>query len=299
MRWIVAVVAGSLLFAALFPALAGVERLDRVAVTDGIATWNEALLMRYEALEAEGLPEDGYLECRMIEEIERVYLCASRDSGDMNRALMRASVYVEGLDGNPRGTILDPESPVLAKIAADTAGHDLKREDLLRFYEDLQGRCEQEPELCPTPHERALFEGYILPLAEDESPFVVIAYPVIVERAGQSWHWIVSHEVLHAQYFMQPEYRATVDQFWRHQVADADKAFVKRFLGQSYDVSDELLLINEFQAYTLQAGNENNKIPFIFRYRKKIEAALAALGKPELKPIQVLDTAATSAPGVR
>ncbi|ANM31405.1 hypothetical protein ABI59_20250 [Acidobacteria bacterium Mor1] len=281
------------------PAVAGVEQLGKVAVTDGIAAWNEALLKRYEALEADGLPEDGYLECRMIEEIDRVYLCASRDDGDMNRALVRASAYVEGLDGNPQGTILDPAGPAVARIAAATAGHDLKRADLLRFYEDLRGRCESEPAFCPTPHERALFEGFILPLAADESPFVIIAYPVVVERAGQSWHWIVSHEVLHAQYFMQPEYRETVDEFWRYKVEDSDKAFVKRFLGQTYDVSDELLLINEFQAYTLQAGNENNKIPFIYRYRKKIEAALAALGKPELKPIQVLDTAARSAPEAR
>ncbi len=277
-----------LLLVATLPASAAVERLDPVAVTDGIPGWNAEMVERYAALAAgDALPADGYLECRMIREIERVYLCASHDSGDMNRALMRASVYVEGLDGNPRGTILEPGSEALARIAANTAGHDLKRDDLLRFYDDLRGRCESEPALCPTDHERSFFEQLVLKLAEQDGPFVVIAYPVTVERRGQGWHWIVSHEVLHAQYFMQPEYRETIDSFWRYKVEDPDKAFVKRFLGQSYDVSDELLLINEFQAYTLQAGNENNKIPFIYRYRKKIEQALEALGKPELRPIQV------------
>src|SRR5690606_35840263 len=103
--------------------------------------------------------------------------------------------------------------------------------------------------------ERDLFENFILPTAKKYENFVLITYATV---SSMLWNAVVTHEIMHAQYFLDQEFREIADQFWTEKVSDADKTQVRNTLSQHYDASNEFLMINEFQAYILMADAEFN-----------------------------------------
>lgn len=63
---------------------------------------------------------------------------------------------------------------------------------------------------------------------------------------------LLTHESFHGIFFTHPEYRAAVRAIWEH-TNPAEQLFWRLFLGSSsYDVADQYLVVNEFQAYLMQ-----------------------------------------------
>ena len=64
--------------------------------------------------------------------------------------------------------------------------------------------------------------------------------------------FLLTHESFHGLYFTTPQYRQTVAQIWS-QLPSACRQQFRNFLAQAhYDVTDSPLVVNEFQAYSLQ-----------------------------------------------
>lgn len=247
----------------------------RIKATTGIPAWNNLVSQRARAT------TDGYTECAEVIEIKGAYLCASGSLKEMNEALARASIYTEGLFGVAPKTIVALDSDAYT-YSAMINGHDLRSESLKEFWQDLQAACRIDQRKCPQSKEKELFEQFIVPKLKEGRPFVIVTYAL---RGGIPWDEVVTHELMHAQYFLEPMFRSVADTFWAQRVSSSDKQAAKEILGVIYNVNDELLLKNEFQAYMLMSGAETSMLPtLVAKYRQPMLDAMKAKG---VTPIQV------------
>lgn len=61
---------------------------------------------------------------------------------------------------------------------------------------------------------------------------------------------ILTHELAHAEYYTNPDYRAWCRKFWQETLTERQREKLRAFLARSgYDPSNEALMINEAQAY--------------------------------------------------
>lgn len=63
---------------------------------------------------------------------------------------------------------------------------------------------------------------------------------------------ILRHELSHGEFFSDPEYAGYVLNFWLTALTEAERANIRKFLAsEDYDVTDEVLMYNEMQAYLM------------------------------------------------
>lgn len=273
-------------------AVKDVQSIAAVSAATGIPAWNAQL-------EANGisagidLQVEGHSECAAVNEIQGAYLCASVHLKHANLALARASIFVEGLFDTPKGTVVKLSSSAYLQGVSDIGGHDLTSDDLATFWQALSQACSssQSADICPTPREKEMFNDFILPKIATSEKFVIISYAL---HSIIDWPEVVTHEILHAQYFLQPDFRATADHFWTTKVLPDTQSMneIKDALAPYYNVDDEFLLKNEFQAYILMANAENNVLSEVVqKFRQPLMTAMQNHG---VQPLQVQDG---SAPG--
>lgn len=262
-----------------------------VRATDGIAAWNEKVKFGIRIRER-AYPATGYRECAEVAELPGAYLCANRNRAEMAAGLARASAYIEGMgkelsggDVIPKGQILSLRDPALASYSAGVMGYDLKGPDLVSFWAALEKACavsNQSPDVCASAAEKEIFKGLILPRVNKAPGFVVITYAL--DGGFATYRMVVSHEILHAQYFLRPAYERTVNEFW-DAIPTEEKEAIRLGLSDYYDQSDDFLMKNEFQAFVLMKGAEQSLLAmYLVNYRDRLNAALRAGGE---FPIQV------------
>jgi hypothetical protein len=232
-------------------------------------------------------PATGYTECAEAKEVTGGYVCFAAEKAAINRALVRASLYSEGGGGVTAGTVVRLDDRVYRAFLLRVEGHDIPSVNLLSFYARLKSMCslsKNDPNICPDEYEREIFENFILPVAKKRAEFVVITTSL---NGGYGYVSTVSHEIMHAQYFLQPMYRAIVDDFWTKDLADADRERVKKLL-RGYDSTNEFVMRNEFQAYLLMRGGEDAQLgSLIPKFRAELTGRLTKSG---VAPIQVMGT---------
>lgn len=224
----------------------------------------------------------GYTECFETLEVQGAFLCASDTRSTMNLALARASIFVEGLFGTSKGTVVTLDSRQYDEGVSYIGGHDLRSQDLLEFHKKAEESCTRDRRTCLSEFEKNLFQNFILPRAATQKDFVVITFSVL---DGMDPLEVVSHEILHAQYFLSDEYRKICDAFWENELSARERDTVKGKLTGVYNTKDEVLMRNEFQAYVLMANPERHLLGAIYhKYREKLTQKLNEAG---LTPVQV------------
>ena len=221
------------------------------------------------------------VECASVVELPGAHLCAAPSPDATNKALVRATLYTEGGMGHPRGVVPSHEGQATRVAMAVAAGHDLRSEHLQAFWRDAKRACTTKGRaFCPSAEEKALFEGYLLPAMQGGRPFVVIAFGATsVDTTG-------SHEILHAQYFLTPAFRAATDSFWKDVVTERDKAKARELFAPHYDVKDEGLVANEFMAYLLAYGAASSTLSeFVPAYADRLRQALETAGAAPLEVV--------------
>jgi hypothetical protein len=254
-----------------------------VSVSQEIPTWNANVA---EILSQKPVPAAGYTECRETTEIPGAFLCVSATQIEMNKALVRASAYIEGLSsGGGKGQIVRFSDSSYVFGLRSIGGHDLRLQDLLRFQKALTEACKQshnDDDVCMDEYERQIFGKLILPMAKKNPNFVVITYAL---RSSMGYRKVVTHEILHAQYFNDPTFREVCDRFWSDDLTEGDRLAVKSTLGGFYDATDELLMKNEFQAYILMADAESAQLAgYLSKFREPLIEKLKSQGRA---PVQV------------
>jgi hypothetical protein len=249
-----------------------------IRLAGGLEEWMNDVQAKVKSDRA--LERRGYTECVSLEELDGTTLCLSSHVKRMNEAFTRATIFTEGTQETPRGTVVSTKSDAFAQGFLGFVGHDLRSEHLLGFWSAIGKSCEKE-KVCPSVAEKQLFEETVLPLAKRSSTFVVIAFALDTGDPKGT----VTHEVLHAQYFLTPGFAETTDRFWTEEVAAADKPLIEEALRPHYDVTDGSLLRNEFQAYMLMGGAEGALLgEWVAKYRSGM---LAALRTKSLAPLDV------------
>jgi hypothetical protein len=249
-----------------------------INVKDGIKNWNAELLNQ--VLSDAELRKRGLIECAELSELEGAYFCAATKKTYVNKALVRASMFSEGSEGLEKGQVISTDSKTYLEMVPLVLGHDVPSEALLGFWTALNQACERGG-TCPTAEEKEFFEEIVVPISQKRSQFVVITYSLDSE-----WYQTVTHELMHAQYFLDSKFRETADKFWNENVSEADKAKIKKVLGQGYNQNDEFVMKNEFQAYLLDSQAKYSWLKdFAPIYRDALIKKLTEAGVP---PLEVL-----------
>jgi hypothetical protein len=257
-----------------------------IKVETGIPGWN-AQFTKFvsQKKKNKNYSSTGLTECRAVQEIPGAHVCLSYDQKDMNLALGRASSYIEGTGGNTKGVLINQDDKVFHSFLYDIGGHDLKGASLLNFYEVVQKACSESNEdenVCFSKNESELFSNFIIPAIKENPNFVLITYSLI---SSMDYENILSHEIMHAQYFLDSNFRDVVDHFWDSKVSEMDKIAIRNIFSKNYDPNDEFLMKNEFQAYLLQADAEKAWLKkYLLKYRG---ALISALLKNSSRPVQV------------
>jgi hypothetical protein len=80
-----------------------------------------------------------------------------------------------------------------------------------------------------------------------------------------------------------PTFAATADTFWAERVSAEDKAQVRQQLAPIYDVTDELLVRNEFVAYVLDGSASHPLASIAPTYRVALRDQLTKAGAAPLE----------------
>jgi len=273
-----------LLFSSL--TLANVQRVEPLRASNELDNWAAHIKQTAQDLKKQKkYPETGYAECAETLEIKDAFLCFYDDPWKMNLALARASFYSEGGGGVTAGTLIRFSSPTYQRSLEYIAGHDIPSPALLEFYAKANEACAQKPndaDICPSQSEKDVFENFILPVAKQEGhDFVVITTSL---DPKMSYIEIASHEILHAQYFLEPVYRNTVDHYWHDVLTENQRQDVRTRL-YDYDTNNDFVMRNEFQAYLLMAGATQAQLgDLVPELRPPLEKLLTENGVP---PVQV------------
>lgn len=249
---------------------------DPISLTKGIGALNYDFFektMKYPKLRKRGI-----IQCAEIKELEGALVCASSKLDYMNKAIGRAALFSEGAAGVEKGLVHKPDSQPFLNMLTNSIGHDIPSEAVMGFWNTLQKACETG-ETCPSPEETELFEKVILPLSFKRPHFVVITYSL-----DASWFHAISHELLHAQYFLDSRFRETVDRFWCETVTPEDREKIVELLGVDYNRNDVFLMRNEFQAFLLDIrASEGVLKDFVPTYQEQLIQKLKEAGVELLK----------------
>jgi hypothetical protein len=266
------------------PAHAGTRIAGGLAVEEpgALTGWVEQASERIRKNRASG----PFTECREVKELAGALLCLSDTQKSMNDQWARASMFVEGAAGSRKGVVAKLGSEQHSYAKRKMGGHDLRGADLRRFFEAAERECQlsqEDPAFCLTKEEREL-KALVDSLSEQRpgQELVLITFAV---RGRSPYEEVVTHEILHAQYFLDPKYRRVCDEYWDVALTEEERTAVRAALSPIYDSTDDLLMRNEFQAYMLMEGAEANKLrDFTVAHGLLLQALLTREGLKPLRP---------------
>lgn len=221
-----------------------------------------------------------------LKQMPGVYLALFNTVSAMNDAFQRASIAIEQKEWPLRGT------QVLGMVAG---GHDLKGTDLLPFAENAKTTRELDldPPMPLFAEQTAKAEAVRRILFEEEF-FTRVILPTIAKRGAENVVFlaastdasplrVVSHEMWHGYYFTNARYANAVREYWsKHLTAEEREQFKKMAKGFAYDIADEELMANEFQAFMLEIPTLRGNTPQEILH-EQVETALSPKFKEYLK----------------
>ena len=129
--------------------------------------------------------------------------------------------------------------------------HDYRPEDLAAFFSEAD-----KIEFGLNPEEenlrKILLENGLIVVSTSGYKAGHGAIISISQQSGNLRERLLTHEGTHGIFFTNPEYRQICYEIWGN-LSDEEREFWKIYLGyNNYNVNDEYLLVNEFQAYIAQ-----------------------------------------------
>lgn len=228
-----------------------VKVVPPVKITEDLALWHQHF--------------SGSTECSWIQELEQVVVCQFASQKEMNRTLNRASFFAEGEHPHRRGTLVRQNDPQLRVSEGETVGQDIQGKELIAFDQKVEISCSKpfSPDtVCLNPWESNFFRQFLRNALAQKPNLILIAFPHRLndnDDDEESIHGVLSHELLHAQYFRKAEVRKNLSAFWNQVLTATERSHIKKTLAENdYDPRDENLMINEFFAYLLQAEAEKS-----------------------------------------
>lgn len=240
-----------------------------IAASQNINAWTNAIKQQAitELMQFKN-DSDGYTECRKTREDKRIILCGTYLQRDMNALLLRAAMYSEGgIGGHVKHALVATDDKHIRAHLDVIAGHDIKSVDLLNFYAKANSLCtEGQTRYCLTTAENNFYQRIVKPLSATNNDFVIISFSV---QSAATPDQIISHEFIHAKYFLDPNYKSKITAFWKNRMTTADRNKIRLALSSlGYNKNDDDLIRNEFQAYILMHDPEDSVLSeFVSQYQ--------------------------------
>jgi|GEM_PF-4855848 len=225
---------------------------------------------------------DHYIECAEIKELPGTFFCCSFYQQDINDALTRAGIFMGAGKGMKAGTVAKHSDFPLINYKKLVAGHNLPGAVVTDFFAEIESASDAQ--LKANTAEQAFLNQFVKSKQIDalNGKFYLIGISIQTTKDQKG---VISHEIFHAYHFLNPQYRDTVLRFWQDQVSDADKTAITNEVGLAYNVDDESLVIDEFQAYLVQNNAEKDRMKaFVAKYRN---ALLKELKNQNIELIQI------------
>lgn len=187
--------------------------------------------------------------------------------------------------------------------------HDYRAYDLAKFFNEAEktGFVLNESELLL---KELLIENEVLKESGDRVIAIQGGILSISRDSSERLRWLfLTHECYHGVFFSSDEYIVRVTEIW-NSLADEEREFWRIFLDMyGYNIHDEYLLINEFQAYLMQQDISladsyfNGKIQWIIGIKPYLnsfmERLLALHGDTFYKSAAAVENAAYTLTGIR
>ncbi len=203
-----------------------------------------------------------------LKEYPEVLVIEFPDLSEQGAAMNRLAAYLQKA-GAPRDRVLD-DAELAAFIArgGDSAqtfyqGHDYDDLGLARFFTQVRAQgvalnTQEQQLLAALQATGVLADGP--PWQPLASPQAVISFTATqgddqTTAADETVdalrrEAVLRHEVSHGRFYTRPTYRAHCLQFWQQVLTEAQRDALRGFLaGLGYESSDELLMVNEAQAF--------------------------------------------------
>ncbi len=184
------------------------------------------------------------------------------------RAMNRLAALIEK-DGAPRDRLLsDAEMAALTHNAATYYfAHDYAAKSLAKFFsmaesepEALNGQEKDLLTLLLAAHvlDRAPGGGYapgtpemaVISLVQPQADDPATPEDETVDPALRDT--MLRHEMSHGEFFTNEAYRKHCERFWRERLTESERKLFRDYLSRhGYDPQDEILMINEAQAYLM------------------------------------------------
>ncbi len=212
------------------------------------------------------------VELVKVEELERTYFALFSDTEVMNQALDRITHFIcgAGIISNHKLSYPDP--------TLVTQGHDIRGSRIPIFLKQYQ----ESPHYVWNPKtakeketkqvESDFWNHFIHPMLEKKPTLFLIGASRDSDPYGT-----LSHELKHAQYEESDEMRWAVQDYWFNVITEKERwQFTKSIANFGYDPSQMELLINEFQAYTIDRVPPEGKMGELAnKHREKLRKFLA------------------------
>ena len=228
-------------------------------VADPIDLLNIGSFARDVALRQAQLPkEPGAVDCRPVSNsnVPGTFLCLSKSIEAQNRLFTRASNYSEGSRFTTAGYLIPFDHMGYVDYVEHIWGHDIPSDRLIPFFAEAEEEDDYEQhETCGmNPSEREFGKNVLGALIQFSKgkPFVVIT--AFSDLRPEDLLGVVSHEAIHAQYFLSEPIRQAVEAFWDHELSDEERTSALSDLGDFYDIDNRFVVLNEFLAYMAAYG---------------------------------------------
>jgi hypothetical protein len=191
-------------------------------------------------------PEKSYVDVVKVGNLKHAYLAIFNHSVYMDWAVGRITTF------QTQNRIVSDNALFRSNSEAQGfGGHDLPA-DLSRDFE--KEFLKQNPVHASSPKaqvELDFWTNVMLPLLKTDPKATVIS-GAIDYRPNK----VLSHELLHANFYERPDLQKKVGQFWEEELSASDrKQYLKIFRDEKYDLGNQMQIMNEFLAYTLEEDN--------------------------------------------
>lgn len=171
--------------------------------------------------------------------------------------MIRSASSPEGDAKQTAGQMIEFRHPAYAAYFYYVGGHDIRSKELGEFFGLICS--ESDPECAPNAHEAAFPKNVLTPIQarEGDSPFVLITAALQVTGDPKV---TISHEALHAQYFMNERVQEIVKDYYYKVLTPEERAQFEAKWSPFYDFkNNEFVKLNEFFSYTVELNGEKTK----------------------------------------
>ncbi len=208
--------------------------------------------------------------------IKPIYGCVFSDRVAMNASLLRAGLYVHTKMG-----IASDESLFSSNLMDTVGGHDFNGEELSHYNKQAVISDNTLPEHKRYKDIEKEFDRLVIKPIIQKNKNKFIFFAIINTKTYKE---NLSHELLHAQYYIMPQIKPILLQVWKEVSPHDQQIIIKSLHDGGYDMDQQELLLREFYSYFLQYNAKNylstikvlapmSELANI--YAPKIQAALA------------------------